>query len=241
VTLAALALVALAPVLAVAALGIRLSSAGPVLYRAVRAGRGGRPFVMYKLRTMHASPAAGASAITASGDARVFPFGGWLRRTKLDELPQLFNVLRGEMAIVGPRPENPKFVAQHYTAVQRETLAARPGLASPGSIYSTTHGEAWLSAGNAERDYLERLLPIKLALDVVYVRRASLAYDVALMARTAGIILATLCGRRGFAEPREMPGARRLLAVSGVTLDTDDRSAYEVSALMTRVTQGADR
>ena len=212
VVLAGIALVLALPVLLVAAAGIRLSSPGPVLYRAVRVGRGGRPFVMYKLRTMHSTPREAGSAITARGDARVFPFGAWLRRFKLDELPQLFNVLRGEMAVVGPRPEDPKFVADCYTPRMRETLTVTPGLASPGSLYSTTHGDAWLSAEQPERDYVEKLLPLKLALDLVYVRRASLAYDLAVLGRTAGVLAARALGRRRFPIPPEMDEARRLLA-----------------------------
>jgi lipopolysaccharide/colanic/teichoic acid biosynthesis glycosyltransferase len=160
---------------------------------------------------MHSTPLNGGSAITAHGDPRVFPFGAWLRRLKLDELPQLFNVLRGEMAVVGPRPEDPKFVADCYTPRMRETLKVTPGLASPGSLYSTTHGEAWLSAEQPERDYVEKLLPLKLALDLVYVRRASLAYDLAVLGRTARVLAARALGQRRFPTPPEMDEARRLL------------------------------
>ena len=206
VALAALGLVTTAPLLAVAAAGIALSSPGPILYRAARAGRSGRPFLMLKLRTMHRrapGPAEGP-AITGHADPRVFPWGAWLRRCKVDELPQLINVLRGDMAIIGPRPEDPKFIAQHYATVHRETLAVRPGLASPGSLYSTTHGEAWLSSQDPERDYIERLLPVKLALDVVYVRRASLGYDLALIGRTLTVLAGRALGRRRFGDPPEL-------------------------------------
>ena len=106
VVLAGVALVVAAPVLAVAAIGIRLAGPGPILYRAQRLGRQRRPFTLYKLRTMRVGQPY-SSAITANGDPRVFPFGAWLRRAKLDELPQLFNIVRGDMAIVGPRPEDP--------------------------------------------------------------------------------------------------------------------------------------
>ncbi|HEV8399057.1 MAG TPA: sugar transferase [Gemmatimonadales bacterium] len=212
VTFAAFGLVVAAPLLALAAVGIRLSSPGPVLYRARRAGRGGVPFLMYKLRTMHVEQGAHRSAITGSADPRVFPFGAFLRRTKLDELPQLVNVLRGDMSVIGPRPEDPQFVAVHYTPVHYETLEVRPGLASPGSLYSTTHGERLLRPEHAERDYVDRLLPLKLALDVVYVRRASPWYDAALTLRTVGIVAGRMAGRRTFPEPPEMPAARHLLA-----------------------------
>jgi lipopolysaccharide/colanic/teichoic acid biosynthesis glycosyltransferase len=212
VMLGALALVVTAPLLAVAALGIRLASPGPVFYRGERVGRHRRPFRMYKFRTMHAENGKRASAITAKDDPRVFAFGGWLRRSKIDELPQLLNVLRGEMAIIGPRPEDPKFVDAHYTPAHLETLEVRPGLASPGSIYNYTHGEAMLTGSDPERRYIEQLLPVKLALDVVYVRGASLWYDVTIVARTVGAIMGTLLGRRRFADPPEMAEAQRLVA-----------------------------
>ena len=212
VVLASLALVVCAPILLVAAVGVRLSSAGPILYRAQRVGRHRTRFTMYKMRTMHVNHAAHQSVITAQNDPRVFPLGNWLRRSKVDELPQLFNVLRGEMAIVGPRPEAPSIVEQHYTALEHETLEIRPGLASPGSIYNYTHGETVLGGDDPEKDYVERLLRLKLALDVVYVRRATAWYDVAIIARTLWVILSMLAGRRHFPDPPEMAEARRLAA-----------------------------
>jgi len=214
ILLTALALLACLPILIVAALGIRLSSPGPVLYRATRAGRRGRLFVMYKLRTMEmrsGGELVADSVVTAHRDPRIFPFGALLRRSKVDELPQLFNILRGDMAVVGPRPEDPKVVAQYYTPEQWETLDVAPGLTSPGALYSTTHGETWLSAQDAERDYFVHLLPLKLALDRVYVRRASLAYDLGVIVRTALVVLSRSFGRRRFPEPPEMSEARRLL------------------------------
>src|SRR5207244_441643 len=110
---------------AAAAIGIRLSSPAPVLYRARRVGRNGAGFTMYKLRTMHQREGA-ASAITGRNDPRVFPFGAWLRRTKIDELPQLFNVLRGDMSLVGPRPADPEIVLRHYAPVHRNSAAHCP-------------------------------------------------------------------------------------------------------------------
>lgn len=206
--IAALALVALSPVLLAAAAGVALSSPGPVLYRARRAGRCGRPFTMFKFRTMHEG--VGGAAITASDDPRVFGFGSLLRKLKVDELPQLWNIVRGEMAIVGPRPEDPRIVAEHYTAEQWRTLEVLPGLTSPGSLYYYTHGEALLHGNDPEAAYVEMLLPVKLDLDLVYVRRASLAYDIALVFRTAAVILQIAFGRHRFPEPAEVEEARRL-------------------------------
>lgn len=212
IALTALALVACVPILIVAALGIRLSSPGPVLYRAIRAGRRGRLFTMYKLRTMaNRAPEPQDSVITAVNDSRVFAFGALLRRAKLDELPQLYNILRGDMAVVGPRPEDPKVVAQHYTPEQWETLDVAPGLTSPGALYTTTHGDTWLSEAEAERNYYEHLLPLKLALDRVYVRRASMGYDLGVIARTVSVVAGRALGRRHFPEPPEMSEARRIL------------------------------
>ena len=211
VALAGLALILLAPVLGVAALAIRLTSPGPVLYRAPRVGRHRREFTMLKLRTMRVGSAV-AGPITSARDPRVSAVGAVLRRVKVDELPQLVNVLRGEMAIIGPRPEDPRIVATRYRPDHMETLLVRPGLASPGSIFNYTHGEAMLDGADPESSYVERLLPLKLALDVVYVRRASLRYDLALMLRTAAVLVAVVAGRRRFPPPPELGEAEALLA-----------------------------
>ncbi|MGH7568149.1 MAG: sugar transferase [Gemmatimonadales bacterium] len=221
--LAALALVAVTPILAFAAAGIRLASPGPVLYRASRVGCRGRPFTMFKLRTMHVEQNGGngstnaklaGSAITAKDDPRVFRLGALLRRAKVDELPQLLNVLRGDMSIVGPRPEDPRLVAHHYAPPHHATLEVRPGLTSPGSVWYYTSAEGQLTSDDPERQYVERVLPMKLALDLVYVRRVSWRYDLALIGRTIRVMAALALGRRDFAEPPEMPAARQLLVPS---------------------------
>jgi len=214
ILLAGVALLVAAPLLALAALGIRLAGPGPILYRARRVGQHERPFTMYKLRTMRVGQAY-TSVITAKDDPRVFPFGALLRRTKLDELPQLYNVLRGDMAMVGPRPEDPQMVEQFYAPLHRETFRVLPGLTSPGSIYAYTHGEAQLDVRDPHGSYADRLLPLKLALDLVYVRRASLGYDLALISRTAWMLGTALLGRRTFPLPRELSDARRIMAGDG--------------------------
>lgn len=211
---AALGLVVAAPVLLLAAVGIRWSSPGPILYHARLVGRSGRPFTMYKLRTMHLHRRAANGIITAQHDQRVFPFGRLLRRLKIDELPQLVNVVRGDMAIVGPRPQHPDIVRRYYTPAQRETLRVRPGLASPGSLYDSVRGEMIVGNEDPERAYVERLLPLVLALDLVYLRRASLGYDVAIIGRTMAYILASLFGRSPTPDPPEMPEALELLRAS---------------------------
>jgi len=208
---AALGLLVTAPLLVLAALGIRLSSPGPVLYRARRVGRRGDLFTMYKLRTMHATRAAPGSAITAHEDPRVFPWGRLLRRAKIDELPQLVNVLRGDMAIVGPRPEDPAIVEQHYQAQHYETLLVRPGLTSPGTLYYFTVAESRLSGDDAEQHYIRSVLPLKLALDLVYVRSAGWRYDLTLIGRTIGAIGRSLVGRPRPARLPELRDARQAL------------------------------
>src|SRR5436309_6813203 len=155
-----LALVLLAPLFVLAVIGIRLSSPGPLLYRARRVGRNGETFMMHKFRTMHHRNRAPGSAITGANDPRVFAIGGYLRKLKIDELPQLYDVLRGRMSIVGPRPEDPQIVRERYTAEDMQIFAVLPGITSPASIYDYTHGDQILSQGEAEEVYFDRLLPM---------------------------------------------------------------------------------
>lgn len=208
---AAVGLLLLTPVFAVAACSVYCADPGPVLYRARRSGVGGRLFTMYKFRTMRVAPQQG-SVITAHRDPRVFFAGRVLRALKIDELPQLWNVLLGDMSIVGPRPEDPSIVEQHYGLLGMETLRVSPGLSSPGSLYYYTHGEQHVSADDPVRAYVQGLLPIKLALDLLYVRRHSLAGDLAVIVRTAIVIALIAAGRRRFADPADLPAARQLVA-----------------------------
>jgi lipopolysaccharide/colanic/teichoic acid biosynthesis glycosyltransferase len=200
---AAVGLAVASPVLLIAMAGIWLADGSPVVHRATRVGLGGKLFTMYKFRTMYVG-AHRASRITAPADARCFPFGSMLRRLKIDELPQLVNILKGDMAVVGPRPEDPKMVAEHYTESQRQTLNVTPGLLSPGSIFDYTHGDAFLRSDSTEEDYVRKLLPIILALDAVYLRKASLGYNIRLLARTAWAIAGKAFGRERFPDPPEM-------------------------------------
>lgn len=196
-----LALLPLLPVFALIALGIRQSSPGPVLYYATRVGLNGKLFTMYKFRTMHQVHGdRSASVITAKNDQRIYGFGQLLRRLKLDELPQLFNILKGEMSLVGPRPEDPHIVEQYYSSEDFETLSVLPGLTSPGSIYYYTLGEALLTEDNVEDLYVERLLPLKLAMDTEYVREQSFPGDFRIMIQTLLVVLSMAVGR--FVKPK---------------------------------------
>jgi lipopolysaccharide/colanic/teichoic acid biosynthesis glycosyltransferase len=204
------------PLLAVAAAAIKLTSRGPVLFRALRSGQGGRPFTMFKLRTMHQSGCQPGGRITASQDPRVFAAGAWLRRFKLDEVPQLANVVLGQMALVGPRPEDPSIVSEHYTALMRETLAVLPGLTSPGSLaYYADETALPKTPQEAERLYLTEILPRKIALDLVYVRHRSWRYDAELIIRTA----ASIVGARDiFRRHRDWEAAQAEALVQGGVL-----------------------
>jgi lipopolysaccharide/colanic/teichoic acid biosynthesis glycosyltransferase len=211
---AALALIVTAPLIGLAAIGIKLTDRkGPVFFRARRVGYLGRQFTMYKLRTMRHRDGRGAGPlITGARDDRISPFGRLLRRTKVDELPQLFNIIRGDMAIVGPRPEDPAIVRDHYSSHDLETLGVRPGLASPGSLYQFTSGDKLLTGDDPQGRYVDKLLKTKLALDRVYIRKASMRKDLAIVGRTLLTIGAIAIGKRKFAPPPELHAARRLLA-----------------------------
>ena len=176
------------PLLVAVGAAIYAVNPGPVIYRAPRVGRSGRIFTMYKLRTMRGRGRSAGSVVTSTVDRRVFPLGRWLRRWKLDELPQMVNIIKGDMSIVGPRPRDPMIVERCYTALHRETLDVLPGLTSPGTLFYLTHGEPTLRTPNPERDYQSRILPQKLALDIDYVRNRSLWFDLWIVARTVGAI-----------------------------------------------------
>lgn len=175
-------IVVLSPLMAVVAFVMRLNGPGPIIYRGWRVGRGGRPFRILKFRTMYQTVATGRE-ITVSDDLRVTRLGRVLRTTKLDELPQLLNVLKGEMSLVGPRPEAPHYVAQ-YTPAQREVLAIRPGITGPSQVLFR-HEERLLCGPDPEQLYLSMVMPAKLAIDLEYVRNHSLWGDMQILARTA--------------------------------------------------------
>lgn len=179
---AAAGLIILSPVLLAIGAAVKLHDGGAVFYRARRVGKGGELFDVLKFRTMIPDAHKQGPGITASGDARVTPVGRLLRKTKLDELPQLINVVRGEMSLVGPRPEDPRYVEQ-YTADQREILSIRPGITSAASL-AYRNEEQLLSGDDWERLYLDEVMPAKLAIDLEYIRHRSLATDISLIVRT---------------------------------------------------------
>lgn len=181
----ALLLVLLSPVLLVLAVLIRLCMGSPVLFRQVRPGFHARPFAVVKFRTMNEAHAADGELL--SDRERLTSLGRFMRRLSLDELPQLWNVLRGDMAVVGPRPEDPQYVAS-YSEGQRSILGIRPGLTSPASM-TYRDEERMLTGADWEQMYVSEVLPEKLALDLDYFRRRSVLSDVVMVWRTIGAVL----------------------------------------------------
>jgi lipopolysaccharide/colanic/teichoic acid biosynthesis glycosyltransferase len=185
----AVALIVLSPIFLLLALGVWLSDPGPVLFRGQRMGLGARPFAILKFRSMRRSPVAGRQ-ITVKGDPRITPFGRVLRKTKLDELPQLINVLRGDMSLVGPRPESPAY-APFYTPQEWAVLSVRPGLTGMAQIYFRNE-EGLLRGSDPERYYREVILPTKLAFDLEYVHNQSFWLDLKLLVLTAVALVWTV-------------------------------------------------
>jgi len=186
--LAGFGLVLLSPLLLVIALAIRLDSGGPVLYRQERVGRHGVPFRIHKFRTMRHDPLHGGPQITVGDDARITRVGAFLRRSKLDELPQLIDVLRGRMSIVGPRPEVPRYVALYPAELREQVLSVRPGITDLASIEFRDEAALLERASDPEREYVQVVVPRKLALAALYVRTRTLRGDAILVWRTLGAL-----------------------------------------------------
>ena len=181
-------LLLLLPVFIVFAILVALTSPGGALFRQVRVGRGGREFHLLKFRSMRTGSEAQGQLTIGGRDPRITGVGYFLRKTKLDELPQLWNVLVGEMSVVGPRPEVPKYVAL-YSAEQREVLRMRPGITGMASIDYIDENELLARAADPERTYIHDVMPAKLALDLRYVREHNLALDLRIIAATVRRVL----------------------------------------------------
>jgi lipopolysaccharide/colanic/teichoic acid biosynthesis glycosyltransferase len=212
VALAAVLLLLLAPLIACIAVAIKLDSPGPVFYRCRRVGHRGRPLAMLKFRKMR--DGVSGPALTLADDDRFTRLGRFLARTKLDEIPQLWNVLTGGMSLVGPRPEDERFVAEHAEAY-RTILSVRPGITGLCQLAFAKEGEI-LDAADRLGDYRRRLLPQKVALDARYAATRSLALDARILVWTAVAVLA----RRDVAVNRRtgrLTLRRRALDVTGGT------------------------
>ncbi|MFG0262518.1 MAG: sugar transferase [Novipirellula sp. JB048] len=180
---AGIAIVILAPLLLGIAVLIRLTSSGPLLFQQTRLGQGLKPFRILKFRTMVEHAPALGPAITSGDDPRITGIGKLLRRTKLDELPQLFNILKGDMSLVGPRPEVPKYVAM-FEDDFRQILIVRPGLTDLASIKYRDESTLLAQAEDPEREYITRILPDKIELAKQYVRQSSLTFDLRVILKT---------------------------------------------------------
>lgn len=179
--MALVGLTGLAPVFAAIAVAIKLFDRGPVFFVQSRIGKDGRPFMIYKFRTMR--PVHRGPEITIGGDSRITPIGRILRKSKLDELPQLWNVLKGDMSFVGPRPEVAKYVAI-YTESQRDVLRLRPGITDPASFAFYDESELLAQAADPERYYRDVLVPEKIRINLAYAAQASLWTDLFLILAT---------------------------------------------------------
>jgi len=188
ISISLLGLIVLSPVMLIIAVVVKCSSPGPVLYCASRVGKDGRLFRLYKFRSMVSGAAGLGPRVTGSGDARVTAVGRFLRRTKLDELPQLFNTLVGDMSLVGPRPEDPGYV-KSYSAEQLQVLRVRPGITSAATLLHR-HEELMLTGPDWEETYRKEILPAKLRIELDYLSRRSLPGDMRILAQTASALFA---------------------------------------------------
>jgi len=176
-------LVILSPVMVIAAVCVRLGSEGPVIYRAQRVGRGGKVFSLYKFRTMRPDADKSGQGITTANDERVTGVGKWFRKLKVDELPQLVNVLKGDMSLVGPRPEDPRYVAL-YTEQQKRVLDVKPGITSEASVRYRSE-EEMLAGADWETAYVNTIMPDKLRIELEYLEHRTLWSDLRVLWRTA--------------------------------------------------------
>lgn len=175
-------IVILFPLIVIVSILIKLTSKGPVLFKQVRVTKNGRLFKIYKFRTMREN-SEGNKQITVGNDSRITGVGHILRKTKLDELPQLFNVLKGEMSLVGPRPEVPKYV-ELYTKEQREILKVSAGITDYASIYFSNESELLGEAENPEEFYIKKIMPYKIELNKKYIKEIGIVTDIKLIILT---------------------------------------------------------
>ena len=175
-------IVILFPLIVIVSILIKLTSKGPVLFKQVRVTKNGRLFKIYKFRTMREN-SEGNKQITVGNDSRITGIGHILRKTKLDELPQLFNVLKGEMSLVGLRPEVPKYV-ELYTEAQREILKVSAGITDYASIYFSNESELLGEAENPEEFYIKKIMPYKIELNKKYIKEIGIVTDIKLIILT---------------------------------------------------------
>lgn len=178
---------------------IHIVSPGPAIYRARRVGLHGKIFTCYKFRSMRIDSGK-VKMTTLQNDDRIFGFGKFIRTTKIDEMPQAFNILFGDMSIVGPRPEDEANADAYYVGEYKHILDVKPGLTSPASLYDYTHGERYEDSDLYEKEFV----PQKLKLEMYYVDHKNFWYDNLLILKTAWLIIQTACGKKEFDLPKEL-------------------------------------
>ena len=191
-----LGLAVMTPLLLLAAVAVKVSSRGPVLFRQVRVGRDGREFRLLKFRTMVADAPRLGGQLTVEGDPRITPVGRVLRASKFDEFPQLWNVVTGDMSLVGPRPEVPKYVAL-YDDEQRQVLSVRPGITDYASITYFDENVLLARSADPEGTYIREIMPHKLRLNHLYLQRRSFIEDIRILLATAFVAAVRAAGRAG--------------------------------------------
>ena len=178
---------------------IKIVSPGPAIYKAQRVGRNGVLFCCYKFRSMRVDSGK-VRLTTLENDERIFPFGRFIRTTKIDEMPQVVNILTGDMSVVGPRPEDKENADKVYVGEFKQIIYVKPGLTSTASLFDYTHGELF----EDEKSYEKEFIPKKLKLELYYVKHRSFWYDILIVIKTAWIICLKTCGKRNFPEPKEL-------------------------------------
>ncbi|MBL7907918.1 MAG: sugar transferase [Bacteroidia bacterium] len=178
-----IAIIILLPILLLIALWIKIDSRGSIIYKQIRVGKGGRDFGIFKFRTMHPDSDIKGLLTVGGRDPRITNAGYLLRKYKLDELPQLFNVLKGDMSLVGPRPEVRKYVSR-YSDEQLKVLSVKPGITDFASIHYSNENEILAKSANPEQTYVQEIMPHKLALNLKYIQEASLMTDLKIIAAT---------------------------------------------------------
>lgn len=196
---AMLFIIVFSPIYIITWITIHIVSPGPAIYKARRVGLNGKIFTCYKFRSMRIDSGK-VKMTTLQNDDRIFGFGKFIRATKIDEMPQAFNILFGDMSIVGPRPEDEANTDVYYVGEYKHILDVKPGLTSPASLYDYTHGERYSDPDLYEKEFV----PQKLQLEMYYVDHKNFLYDNYLILKTAWLILQTACGKTEFALPKEL-------------------------------------
>jgi len=186
--LAVVGLLLLFPLFVLIAIFIKIDGQGPIFFRQKRVGRGGKEFRIFKFRTMVTDAEHKGALLTVTGDPRITRVGRWLRKWKLDELPQLLNVIRGEMSFVGPRPEVPRYV-KLYSDLQRRVLELTPGITDPASIAYRSENDLLAAVEDPERYYIEQVMPDKIRINLEYSQRATIWTDLLVILRTMGVLV----------------------------------------------------